>query len=98
MSYGVSKVRCRRRFFLRLETNSLVLMTPYAVGATPSGPTLSLECVCIVPPLLPLCLCGPGRIHFAAGILADEMGLGKTLQSISILAYMRDFQNVSSLL
>lgn len=23
------------------------------------------------------------------------MGLGKTLQSISILAYMRDFQNVS---
>ncbi|CAN0552256.1 unnamed protein product, partial [Ectocarpus sp. 12 AP-2014] len=32
------------------------------------------------------------------GILADEMGLGKTLQSISILAYMRDFQNVSSML
>eukprot|EP00752_Nemacystus_decipiens_P001789 g1728.t2 len=29
------------------------------------------------------------------GILADEMGLGKTLQSISILAYMRDFQNVT---
>lgn len=34
-------------------------------------------------------------LRFAAGILADEMGLGKTLQSISILAYMRDFQNVS---
>lgn len=30
-----------------------------------------------------------------SGILADEMGLGKTLQSISILAYMRDFQKVS---
>lgn len=29
------------------------------------------------------------------GILADEMGLGKTLQSISILVYMLEFQNVS---
>ena len=28
------------------------------------------------------------------GILADEMGLGKTLQSISILGYMLEFQNV----
>lgn len=27
------------------------------------------------------------------GILADEMGLGKTLQSISVLVYMREFQN-----
>lgn len=34
-------------------------------------------------------------LYCTAGILADEMGLGKTLQSISILAYMRDFQNVS---
>lgn len=29
------------------------------------------------------------------GILADEMGLGKTLQSISILAYMKEFMNIS---
>jgi SWI/SNF-related matrix-associated actin-dependent regulator of chromatin subfamily A member 5 len=29
------------------------------------------------------------------GILADEMGLGKTLQSISILAYMKEYRNVS---
>lgn len=28
------------------------------------------------------------------GILADEMGLGKTLQSISILVYMQEYQNV----
>lgn len=28
------------------------------------------------------------------GILADEMGLGKTLQSISILAYMREYRNI----
>lgn len=28
------------------------------------------------------------------GILADEMGLGKTLQSISILAYLREFKKV----
>lgn len=28
------------------------------------------------------------------GILADEMGLGKTLQSISILAYLYEFENV----
>ena len=27
------------------------------------------------------------------GILADEMGLGKTLQSISVLVYMKEFQN-----
>jgi len=37
-------------------------------------------------------------IHLAEkglnGILADEMGLGKTLQSISILAYHWEFQNV----
>ena len=26
------------------------------------------------------------------GILADEMGLGKTLQSISILAYLHEFE------
>jgi SWI/SNF-related matrix-associated actin-dependent regulator of chromatin subfamily A member 5 len=30
-----------------------------------------------------------------SGILADEMGLGKTLQSISILAYLKLFQNVT---
>jgi len=29
------------------------------------------------------------------GILADEMGLGKTLQSISVLVYMMEFQNVN---
>lgn len=29
-----------------------------------------------------------------SGILADEMGLGKTLQSISILAYLKQFRNV----
>lgn len=29
------------------------------------------------------------------GILADEMGLGKTLQSISVLAYMKEYQNCS---
>jgi SWI/SNF-related matrix-associated actin-dependent regulator of chromatin subfamily A member 5 len=29
------------------------------------------------------------------GILADEMGLGKTLQSISLLAYLHKFQNIS---
>ena len=29
------------------------------------------------------------------GILADEMGLGKTLQSISILAYMFEYEKVS---
>ena len=28
------------------------------------------------------------------GILADEMGLGKTLQSISVLAYLRQFQGI----
>lgn len=28
-----------------------------------------------------------------SGILADEMGLGKTLQSISILAYLKQFRN-----
>jgi len=37
-------------------------------------------------------------IHLAEkglnGILADEMGLGKTLQSISILAYHWEFQNI----
>lgn len=27
------------------------------------------------------------------GILADEMGLGKTLQSISICAYLHEFEN-----
>eukprot|EP01035_Chromulina_nebulosa_P022015 gene22015-28499_t len=29
------------------------------------------------------------------GILADEMGLGKTLQSISVLAYMREFRHIN---
>ena len=29
------------------------------------------------------------------GILADEMGLGKTLQSVSIIAYMREFKNIT---
>eukprot|EP00635_Sarcinochrysidales_sp_CCMP3193_P013369 CAMPEP_0118900094 /NCGR_PEP_ID=MMETSP1166-20130328/6361_1 /TAXON_ID=1104430 /ORGANISM="Chrysoreinhardia sp, Strain CCMP3193" /LENGTH=1283 /DNA_ID=CAMNT_0006839229 /DNA_START=441 /DNA_END=4288 /DNA_ORIENTATION=+ len=29
------------------------------------------------------------------GILADEMGLGKTLQSISMLAYLHEYQNTS---
>jgi len=29
------------------------------------------------------------------GILADEMGLGKTLQSISILAYLREFEGIN---
>jgi SWI/SNF-related matrix-associated actin-dependent regulator of chromatin subfamily A member 5 len=29
------------------------------------------------------------------GILADEMGLGKTLQSISLLAYLKEYRNVS---
>jgi len=37
-------------------------------------------------------------IHLAEkglnGILADEMGLGKTLQSISILAYLYEYQNI----
>jgi SNF2 family DNA or RNA helicase len=28
------------------------------------------------------------------GILADEMGLGKTLQSISILAYLYEFEDI----
>eukprot|EP00357_Protocruzia_adherens_P031034 CAMPEP_0115046438 /NCGR_PEP_ID=MMETSP0216-20121206/48748_1 /TAXON_ID=223996 /ORGANISM="Protocruzia adherens, Strain Boccale" /LENGTH=1110 /DNA_ID=CAMNT_0002429517 /DNA_START=236 /DNA_END=3568 /DNA_ORIENTATION=+ len=28
------------------------------------------------------------------GILADEMGLGKTIQTISLLAYMREFKNI----
>lgn len=37
------------------------------------------------------------RFWLRAGILADEMGLGKTLQSISILAYMRDFRQVIKL-
>ncbi|RHY03051.1 hypothetical protein DYB36_007935, partial [Aphanomyces astaci] len=29
------------------------------------------------------------------GILADEMGLGKTLQTISVLGYFKEFQNIS---
>lgn len=28
------------------------------------------------------------------GILADDMGLGKTIQTISFLAYMRQYQNI----
>lgn len=32
--------------------------------------------------------------HGINGILADEMGLGKTLQSISVLAYMKEFKKV----
>lgn len=30
-----------------------------------------------------------------SGILADEMGLGKTLQSISMIAYLRQFQGIT---
>lgn len=30
-----------------------------------------------------------------SGILADEMGLGKTLQSISLLAYLKEFRGVT---
>lgn len=35
------------------------------------------------------------KLHDAnvSGILADEMGLGKTLQSISILAYLKQFRS-----
>lgn len=40
--------------------------------------------------------CGFAHVNSLLGILADEMGLGKTLQSISILAYMRDFQKVKT--
>ena len=29
------------------------------------------------------------------GILADEMGLGKTFQTISLLAYLKQFRKVS---
>ena len=29
------------------------------------------------------------------GILADEMGLGKTLQTISLLGYMKHYQNIN---
>eukprot|EP00967_Tisochrysis_lutea_P064284 scaffold83210_cov27-Tisochrysis_lutea.AAC.2 len=32
--------------------------------------------------------------HGINGILADEMGLGKTLQTISLLGYLREFENV----
>lgn len=28
------------------------------------------------------------------GILADDMGLGKTIQTISLLAYRAEFQNI----
>jgi SWI/SNF-related matrix-associated actin-dependent regulator of chromatin subfamily A member 5 len=28
------------------------------------------------------------------GILADEMGLGKTIQTISMLAFLREFKNI----
>ena len=35
------------------------------------------------------------RANGINGILADEMGLGKTLQSISVVAYMREFQNTT---
>jgi len=31
------------------------------------------------------------------GILADEMGLGKTLQSISVLVYMKEYQDITGL-
>ena len=34
------------------------------------------------------------RCNGLNGILADEMGLGKTLQSISMLAYLHEFQNI----
>ena len=32
--------------------------------------------------------------HGINGILADEMGLGKTLQTISMLAYLRESRGV----
>eukprot|EP00630_Chrysocystis_fragilis_P007177 CAMPEP_0197389026 /NCGR_PEP_ID=MMETSP1165-20131217/1385_1 /TAXON_ID=284809 /ORGANISM="Chrysocystis fragilis, Strain CCMP3189" /LENGTH=333 /DNA_ID=CAMNT_0042914381 /DNA_START=211 /DNA_END=1209 /DNA_ORIENTATION=- len=35
------------------------------------------------------------RANGLNGILADEMGLGKTLQSISMLAYLHEFQSIS---
>jgi len=37
------------------------------------------------------------RLHDANinGVLADEMGLGKTLQSISLLAYLREFRGIT---
>lgn len=35
------------------------------------------------------------RANGLNGILADEMGLGKTLQSISMLAYLHEFLNIS---
>lgn len=28
------------------------------------------------------------------GILADEMGLGKTIQTISLLAFLREYKNI----
>eukprot|EP00633_Aureoumbra_lagunensis_P008712 CAMPEP_0197309632 /NCGR_PEP_ID=MMETSP0891-20130614/8221_1 /TAXON_ID=44058 ORGANISM="Aureoumbra lagunensis, Strain CCMP1510" /NCGR_SAMPLE_ID=MMETSP0891 /ASSEMBLY_ACC=CAM_ASM_000534 /LENGTH=153 /DNA_ID=CAMNT_0042794817 /DNA_START=118 /DNA_END=576 /DNA_ORIENTATION=+ len=34
------------------------------------------------------------RANGLNGILADEMGLGKTLQSISMLAYLYEYQNI----
>jgi SWI/SNF-related matrix-associated actin-dependent regulator of chromatin subfamily A member 5 len=30
-----------------------------------------------------------------SGILADDMGLGKTIQTISMLAFLKEFKNVS---
>jgi SNF2 family DNA or RNA helicase len=30
-----------------------------------------------------------------SGILADEMGLGKTIQTISLLAFLREYKKVN---
>lgn len=29
------------------------------------------------------------------GILADEMGLGKTIQTISLIAFLREYKNIN---
>jgi len=33
--------------------------------------------------------------HKASGILADEMGLGKTIQTISLIAFLREFKKIN---
>ena len=30
-----------------------------------------------------------------SGILADDMGLGKTIQTISVLAFLKEYKNIS---
>lgn len=37
----------------------------------------------------------PPPLPSLAAILADEMGLGKTLQTISLLAYLREFRGIT---